>query len=144
MRSSACRAAFRTRSMCGTQSFDSATGFKRSQTLPPSEIKSLYGSITRSAVISCRNSRFVMPFLLRFLLAFQATQHLREGHLRLSRLKAPFHRGFDPVLRLWIADTFKEQGRIPTEVFRRRERERIDSLLDCGKADSRKAGDPVS
>src|SRR5215467_9458304 len=38
--------------MLGTQRFASATAFRRSHTLPPSEMKSLYGSITRSAV-SC-------------------------------------------------------------------------------------------
>jgi hypothetical protein len=37
---------------CGTQLFASATRFKRSHILPPSEMKSLYGSIITSAV-SC-------------------------------------------------------------------------------------------
>src|SRR5215471_7528674 len=37
--------------MCGTQPLASPTAFTRSQILPPSEMKSLYGSITRSAVI---------------------------------------------------------------------------------------------
>src|SRR5262244_3167595 len=38
--------------MCGTHPFASATVFRRSHTLPPSEMKSLYGSISRRAV-SC-------------------------------------------------------------------------------------------
>src|SRR5262245_24995449 len=46
--------------MCGTQSFASATPFKRSHTLPPSEMKSLYGSITRSAVICLLYVTFAM------------------------------------------------------------------------------------
>src|SRR5580704_9351050 len=40
-------AAPRTCSICGTQPLASATPLKRSHTLPPSEMKSLYGSITR-------------------------------------------------------------------------------------------------
>ena len=38
--------------MCGTQLFASATALMRGQILPPSEMESLYRSITRSAV-SC-------------------------------------------------------------------------------------------
>src|SRR5215472_1221036 len=41
--------------------FASATVFKRSHTLPPSEMKSLYGSITRSAV---RSFSYVTFFML--------------------------------------------------------------------------------
>src|SRR5262249_46530965 len=52
MRRPAFRAAFRTCAICGTQLFASATALRRSHILPPSEMKSLYGSITRSAV-SC-------------------------------------------------------------------------------------------
>src|SRR5215475_6812648 len=59
---SAFRAAFRTRNILGTQLFASATPFKRSHSLPPSEMKSLYGSITRSAVISLSYFRFAMLF----------------------------------------------------------------------------------
>src|SRR5215467_1279038 len=51
-RSLACRAAPRTFSMFGTQLFASATALMRGQILPPSEMKSLYGSTTRSAVSS--------------------------------------------------------------------------------------------
>src|SRR5262249_54423662 len=46
--------------MLGTQLFASATPFKRSHTLPPSEMKSLYGSITRSAVSLLSNATFAM------------------------------------------------------------------------------------
>ena len=38
--------------MCGIQSLASATFFMRSQILPPAEMNSLYGSMTRSTVIS--------------------------------------------------------------------------------------------
>src|ERR1700722_6520608 len=44
------------------QSFASATLLIRSQSFPPSEIKSLYGSMRRSAVASLSNDRFVMFF----------------------------------------------------------------------------------
>src|SRR5262249_38755990 len=49
------RAAFRTFSMLGTQSFASATALMRGQILPPSEMKSLYGSTTKRALmlLSC-------------------------------------------------------------------------------------------
>ena len=48
--------------MLGTHLLASATAFRRSHTLPPSEMKSLYGSITRSAVISLSKFRFSMFF----------------------------------------------------------------------------------
>ena len=47
----------RTCSIWGTQPFASATAFRRSHTLPPSEMKSLYGSITRQGsklLVVCR------------------------------------------------------------------------------------------
>src|ERR1700722_6628175 len=44
------------------QSFASATLLMRSQSFPPSEIKSLYGSMRRRAVASLSNDRFVMFF----------------------------------------------------------------------------------
>ncbi len=37
--------------MCGTQLLASATAWMRGQILPPSEMKSLYGSTTRSPVM---------------------------------------------------------------------------------------------
>src|SRR5215470_8179185 len=46
------RPASRTWLIWGTHWFASATRFKRSHTLPPSEMKSLYASITTSAVMS--------------------------------------------------------------------------------------------
>src|SRR4249919_400610 len=46
------RAALRTSNMCGTHALASATPFRRSHTFPPSEIKSLYGSITTRPVMS--------------------------------------------------------------------------------------------
>src|SRR5262249_14513635 len=51
-RRSALRAAFRTSSICWTQLLASATALMRGQILPPSEMKSLYGSTTSSAVMS--------------------------------------------------------------------------------------------
>jgi hypothetical protein len=59
-RSPAARAAFSTCSIFGTQWFASATPLMRSQILPPSGMKSLYGSTTRSAVIS---SSYVCPVM---------------------------------------------------------------------------------
>src|SRR5215510_9598309 len=51
-RSFALRAAFRTSSIWGMQLLASATALMRGQILPPSEMKSLYGSTTSSAVMS--------------------------------------------------------------------------------------------
>src|SRR5215467_7149523 len=50
-RSFALRAAFRTSSIWGTQLLASATALMLGQSLPPSEMKSLYGSTTSSAVM---------------------------------------------------------------------------------------------
>src|SRR5262249_2588524 len=58
------RAASRTCVIWGTHLFASATPFKRSHTFPPSDMKSLYGAMTRSAVISLPNFGFAMFFLL--------------------------------------------------------------------------------
>ena len=49
----------------GIQRFASATPFKRSHTLPPSEMKSLYGSITRSAVSCLSYVTFAMVVYLQ-------------------------------------------------------------------------------
>src|SRR5262245_17244344 len=54
------RAASRTCVIWGTHLFASATPFKRSHTFPPSDMKSLYGSMRRSAVISLSNFRFAI------------------------------------------------------------------------------------
>src|SRR5579872_3056080 len=68
MRRPAFRAASSTCTIFGTQPFASATGFRRSHTLPPSEMKSLYGSITRSAVARFSYASSIMaasPLLIR-------------------------------------------------------------------------------
>src|SRR5262245_16225174 len=64
MGSRALRAVFRVRNMFGTQLFASATDLTRSHNLPPSEMKSLYGSIKRSAVTSLLYVTPSMPSLL--------------------------------------------------------------------------------
>src|SRR5215468_2941712 len=50
--------------MLGTQLFASATALMLGQILPPSEMKSLYGSTTKSAVISLLYSRIFTASLL--------------------------------------------------------------------------------
>ena len=90
-----------------------------------------------------------MSFLLTFTkfsdaLASQVIQHARQGHFRLSGLEAALHRGFDPVLCFRLAHTVEEETRITTKIVSRRERDRIDSLLDYGKAKSWKAGYAMS
>ena len=50
-------------------------------------------------------------------------------------------------IRLWasgLRDALAEEIRIATEVLGRRERDRIDALLDRDKAGGRKFGDPMS
>src|SRR5664279_6475040 len=109
--------------MLGTQLFATATVLMRSQILPPSEMKSLYGSMTRSAVLSLSSFRFDMLFLLRspkfcvaVSIAGQVIQHARQRHFRFSGLEAASHRGFNPVLHFWLAHTVEEQARITAEV----------------------------
>src|SRR5579863_3635912 len=130
------------------QSFASATVLMRSHSLPPSEMKSLYGSMSRSAVTSLSNFRFAMfsscVHKLCVALAGQVIQHARQDHFRLSGLEAAFHRSFDPVLRFGLAHTVEEETRIVAEVFRRRERDCIDPLLDYGNAKSWKGGYAMS
>src|SRR5664279_2155938 len=102
--------------MLGTQLFATATVLMRSQILPPSEMKSLYGSMTRSAVISLSKLRFAMlsscvhptsPSLLG--VVWQVNQHARQIHFRFTGLEAVLHRGFDPVLCLRLARTVEEE-----------------------------------
>src|ERR1700690_3525257 len=134
------------------QSFASATVLMRSHSLPPSEMKSLYGSITRSAVFSLSNFRSVTFFLLNVHrstpllsgLATQAIQHARQCHFRLSGLEAALHRGFDPVLCFRLAHTVEEETRITAKIVSRRECDGIDPLLDYGKAKGWKAGYAMS
>src|SRR5215813_2972968 len=92
-RSFASRAAFKTCSMCGTQLFASATALIRFQILPPSEMKSLYGSTTSSAVsclsyvtfamVSLHHRMRVAPCRLRFAERFERRPHLRSEELGL-------------------------------------------------------------
>ena len=58
------RELFSSRNICGTQSLASATLLMRSHILLPSEMKSFYGSMIRSPVVSFSNFRSAMLFLL--------------------------------------------------------------------------------
>src|SRR5450755_4351772 len=103
----------------------------------------------RSAVISLSNSRFVMFFFVRspkfcVALASQVIQHARQCHFRLSGLEAALHRGFDPVLCFRLSHTVEEETRITAKIVSRRECDRIDPLLDYGKAKGWKAGYAMS
>src|SRR5215813_9423635 len=60
--------------MCGTQLLASATALMRGQILPPSEMKSLYGSTTRRAVI-CFHSLLLPSLLLEALNASALARH---------------------------------------------------------------------
>ena len=73
----------------------------------------------------------------------QVAQHSGQGHFRISGLEAALHRGSDPALGLGVAHTLAEESGIATEVLDRRERDRIDPLLDRDLADSRKPGNPM-
>lgn len=77
-------------------------------------------------------------------LASQVIQHARQGHFRSSGLEATLHRSFDPILRFRLAHTVEEETRITAKIVRRRERDRIDPLLDYGKAKGWKAGYAMS
>lgn len=53
-------------------------------------------------------------------------------------------RGSDPALRLGVEHALAEEIGIATEVLGRRERDRIDPVLDRDMAGGRKPGDPMS
>jgi hypothetical protein len=61
--------------MCGTHPLASATPLRRSHTLPPSEMKSLYGSITTRPVL-----------LLRYITSSTLLRSAGEHHLRYAIL----------------------------------------------------------
>jgi hypothetical protein len=67
------------------------------------------------------------------------TQHPRQGHFRVSSLKAALHRRADQELRVGIAHTLVEEIGIATELLRRREGDLIDAVLDRDLARGRNA-----
>jgi DNA-binding CsgD family transcriptional regulator len=71
-------------------------------------------------------------------------QDLSKGHLRISGLQAALHRGSDSALHLGGAHRLAEDVGITAEVLGRRERDRVDALLDRDMADRRESCDPVS
>jgi hypothetical protein len=73
----------------------------------------------------------------------EVAQHPGQGHFCGSRLEAFVHRGLDPALRFGIAHAFAEEIGIATEVLGRRERGRIDPILERDTTGSRKPGDPM-
>src|SRR5262245_51940737 len=87
--------------MCGTQLFASATAFRRSHSLPPSEMKSLYGSITRSAVISLSYVTVMRLLSLspigRSSAAGAAVTHRRAAHNRKEAAPVGGNGLFGPV-----------------------------------------------
>src|SRR5262249_52115840 len=130
--------------MLGMQLFASATAFRRSHTLPPSEMKSLYGSITRRAVISFSYVTFAMvqpPFRSTIT---QLAHQPGQVHFRVSGLESALDRGLDALLGLGVAHALAEEIGIATEVLGRRECDRIDPVLDRDQASGRKPGDPMS
>src|SRR5277367_7078781 len=76
---SAVRAASSTWRMCGVHPLASATALRRSHTLPPSEMKSLYGSITSRPV---RLLSYFTPSTLLQCTAEHHRQNLVDQRLR--------------------------------------------------------------
>ena len=70
-------------------------------------------------------------------------QHVGQRHLAVSGLEAALHRALDTGLRLAVAHAFSEEIGIATEVLGRRERDRVDPILDHGMACGREPGNPL-
>ena len=73
----------------------------------------------------------------------QVAQHPGQVDFRFAGLEAALHRGLDPALGLRVAHALAEEIGIATEVFGRRERDRIDPLLDRDMAGGREPGDSM-
>ena len=73
----------------------------------------------------------------------QITDDVRELHLHLSGLQPSAHGGLNSALRLRVPYPFAEEIGIATEVLGRRERDRVDPVLDRHMAGGRKRGDPM-
>ena len=103
------------------------------------EMKSLYGSMTRSAVNFLSISGvMILPSSIRegsdmFLdVAGQVIHYARQGHFRVSGLEAAPQRGLNSVLCFRIAHTIKEEVRATTEFIHRRECDRhVNSPSKC-------------
>src|SRR5262245_42730765 len=148
--------------MWGTQSFASATARMRPHILPPSEMKSLYGSTTRRAVVSLSYAGPVMTFSPPSIHAtmrmpgFRATprrvegstvtqlaQHSGQVHFPVAGLEAALERGLKAALGLGLTGPLAEEVGIAPKVLGRRERDRIDAVLDRNMAGGRKLGDSM-
>src|SRR5262249_5415879 len=66
-----------------------------------------------------------------------------QVHFRISRLEPAFQRGLEPVLGPRFAHAVAKEIGIAAEVFDRRERNRIDALLDHDKAGGWKSSDSM-
>src|SRR5712691_3713630 len=75
--------------------------------------------------------------------SIQVAKQPGQVHFRLSGLEAALQRGSEPALGLGIAQALAEEIGIATEVLGRRERDRIDAVLDRDKAGGRKPADPM-
>src|SRR5262245_57411760 len=73
----------------------------------------------------------------------QVAQQAGQVHFRLSGLKAALQRGLEPALGLGVARALAKEIGIATEILGRRERDRIDAVLDRDEAGGRKACDPM-
>ena len=65
-----------------------------------------------------------------------------EVHLRIAGLEAALHRGLVPLLGLGVSARLEEEIGIAAEVLDRRERDRVDPILDDGLSGGREARDP--
>ena len=63
----------------------------------------------------------------------QLPQQSAQSHFRLSSLKAVFHRGLGALLGLGSAGALAEEIGIAAEVLGRRERDRVDALLESSR-----------
>jgi hypothetical protein len=74
----------------------------------------------------------------------QAADHSAKGQFRFSGLEAALHRGLDALLRLGVEHALAEEIGVAPEVLGRRERDRIDPVLDHDLASGWEPGDPMS
>jgi NADPH-dependent 2,4-dienoyl-CoA reductase/sulfur reductase-like enzyme len=71
------------------------------------------------------------------------SQQPAKGHFPVSGLEGALERGLDALLGLGVAYAVAEETGIAAEVLGRRERDRIDPLLDCGASGCRKPENPT-
>src|SRR5262245_33909419 len=76
-------------------------------------------------------------------LAYEITHLAGQRHFPVASLEAALHCGLHPPLVLGVAHALEEESGVATVLLGRRQRDRIDPILDDGLTGGRKPRDPM-